>query len=160
MNKRKVKEIIIKAKDKTLNLKGELEKSFKIRDAHDRKIFYSLIIIALLILVYVFFIRGYFSDQKSKKLTLEKVKTEKVRQERIEKIERAPKSIISFFLAEPTRAKLSIPDYWEGNYRIKEAGGQVSFLYIEDPANIAEIVYIKLSPLISRFSTTDILSAI
>lgn len=144
MNKRKIKEIIIKTGEGTLNLKGDLEKIFRVRDSRDRKIFYSVIVGLFLVLIYLVFIRGYFVKEEQKKIALEKVKFEQIRQERILKIEEAPKSRISFFLTSPVRANLAIPDYWEGNYRLSESPGKASFLYIEDPSRPVEIFYIRM----------------
>lgn len=146
MNKRKIKEMINRVKDKTLDIKEEVEKSFKIRDARDRKIFYSVIAVVFLILVYLIFVRGYFTKQEQKKVAEEKARTEQIRQERIEKIEKAPKSRISFFLAGPVKANLAMPDYWEGNYRLKETQEKASFIYIEEASQPAEIFYIKVLP--------------
>lgn len=147
MNRRKIKEMLVRAAERTLNLKSDLEKTFKVRDSRDRKIFYPVLGLLLLVLAYLVFFRGYFIKQDEKKAAVEKAKIEQVRQERIEKVESAPKSRISFFLSRPIRANLAIPDYWEGNYRLSESGDKASFIYIEDPDNISEIFYVRMVPL-------------
>jgi hypothetical protein len=52
-------------------------------------------------------------------------------------------SRISFFNANEHRASLAIPDYWEGRYRIKDSGGSVEFLNIDDPEKILPLFSIK-----------------
>ena len=42
-------------------------------------------------------------------------------------------SRVSFFLGQPIRASLAIPEYWEGKYRMKQSPRQVSFYYIGAP---------------------------
>jgi hypothetical protein len=39
-------------------------------------------------------------------------------------------SRVNFFLAGLNKASLAIPDYWEGNYRIKEQGDTVTFYFV------------------------------
>ncbi len=127
-----------------MDLKTGLEKVFKVQDERDRRIFYTILSVVLLILIYLIFIRGYFVRQEEKREAEEKAKMEQVRQERVEKIKEAPKSRISFFLVKPVRANLAIPDYWEGSYRLAEKGDKTTFLHIDDPSQTAEIFYIRL----------------
>ncbi|MBD3247746.1 hypothetical protein GF382_00455 [Candidatus Falkowbacteria bacterium] len=142
--KENVKKAIARAKDGSIKLKNNLERAFKVKDARDRKIFYSILATIILILVYIIFIRGYISRQDEKKEAQEKARVEKIRQERVEKIEKAPKSRISFFLSKPIRASLAMPDYWEGNYRISEKDNTASFIYIEDAERTTPIFHIKM----------------
>lgn len=146
MNKVKMKEKINKVKERSLDLKAGMERVFKVRDERDRKIFYSVLGVVLLILVYLIFIRGYFVKQEEKRMAEEKARVEQVRQERVKKVEEAPKSRISFFLVKPARANLAIPDYWEGSYRLSEKGDKASFLHIDDPSQTPEIFYIRMLP--------------
>lgn len=39
-------------------------------------------------------------------------------------------SRVSLFNAQKARVSLAIPDYWEGNYRVKESGGTANFYFI------------------------------
>ena len=53
-------------------------------------------------------------------------------------------SRVNFFLTTQNKASLAIPDYWEGNYRIKEQGNEVSFYFVRgvsDEIKLFSILY-------------------
>jgi len=52
-------------------------------------------------------------------------------------------SRISFFHSRPVKASLSIPEDWEGEYRMKESGDKVNFYYIGDPGK--EILLFRIN---------------
>lgn len=48
----------------------------------------------------------------------------------------------SFFIVNPIKASIAIPDDWEGKYRIQEKGNAARFYYIEDPEAQVELFII------------------
>jgi len=117
---------------------------FKERIFENKKLFYSLVVIVLFLLVYSVFVRGYIEKQEDEK-RVAKEQVEKIKQEtkKEEKIKNAKFSRITFFLTGPFRASLAIPDYLEGNYRLKEEGNKAVFSYIKNPDIPTPLFYVK-----------------
>lgn len=110
----------------------------------NKKLFYSLIVVVLFLLIYAVFVRGYIQTQEDEK-RIAKEQVEKIKQEtkKEDKIKNAKFSRITFFLTSPFRASLAVPDYLEGNYRLKEEGNKAMFLYIKNPDIPTPLFYIK-----------------
>ena len=53
-------------------------------------------------------------------------------------------SRVSFFLGQPVRASLAIPENWEGKYRIKQSARSVSFFYIGAPGEEIKLFSVYL----------------
>lgn len=110
----------------------------------NKKLFFSVLAIVLFLFVYTVFVRGYINEQEEKKIAKQiEVKQAENKTKKEEKLKNAKFSRITFFLVSPVRASLAVPDYIEGNYRVKEEGNKMSFLYIKDSDFISPIFYIK-----------------
>lgn len=110
----------------------------------NKKVFYPALAAAALILLYVIFVRGYVVNQEVNKKEAELEKIKKVEEvKRVERMTKAQYSRISFFLTSPKRVSLAIPDYLEGNYRMKEEGNKMTLLYIKSPEFVSPFFYVK-----------------
>jgi len=52
-------------------------------------------------------------------------------------------SRLNFFLSSQNRASLAIPDFWEGNYRVKERGNEVVFYFVKGTTDEVKLFSIK-----------------
>lgn len=98
------------------------------------------ILIALIILILIFVVFFIFKDRAGKN-NKSNLNLDESSQKEIISYSR-----INFFLTSPNKASLSIPDYWEGNYRIKEEGSEAIFYYLDKKRNTTElfrITYVK-----------------
>jgi hypothetical protein len=76
-----------------------------------------------------------------KKVQVERQRVEESRQMRMSA---ASWSRVSFFESLPINVTFAMPDYLEGNYRLVKGPQQANFLYIKDPSNPVEMLYIKV----------------
>ncbi len=93
-----------------------------------KKIFVLSIILVLIIVVFLI-----FKDRTDKKSESDLNFEENSQKEII------TYSRINFFLSSSNKASMSIPNYWEGNYRIKEEGNEVVFYYLDKKRNAIEL---------------------
>ncbi|PLX21204.1 hypothetical protein C0584_03250 [Candidatus Parcubacteria bacterium] len=101
----------------------------------NKKTFLILIIISLVLIAFYFFKKD--STPEGENILSE---------EREQAVEIVKYSRINFFLSSPHKASLAIPDYWEGNYRVKENGNKVAFYYFEGVLNESELFSISFYP--------------
>ena len=119
----------------------------------DNKNKFSLIFFSLLIIIIVFI--GYiFRDEESFEVEKDGLKAEPL----MSNVNLPLKySRISFFNTHETRASLAIPEEWEGKYRMKETGNQVTFYYIGDSSKELElfsIIYYEYNEWENRKNST------
>ncbi len=53
-------------------------------------------------------------------------------------------SRLNIFLKKEEKASINIPDYWEGNYRIREDGRVANFIYLKEGTEIGNIFSIEM----------------
>lgn len=96
----------------------------------------KLIIAGIIILFFCIFL--YFF----KKINTEESFTQGQQEEKTTK-EIFTYSRLNFFLSSQNKASLAIPDFWEGNYRVKEQGNEVKFYFVKGATNEVELFSIK-----------------
>jgi len=100
-----------------------------------KRLLLVLFIIIIIIIVIIFFIHK--NKQIYNSSEIQEINTV-TNQQKSSKFSR-----ITFFNTMSMIGSLSIPEIWEGKYRVKEDGNKVSFLYIVNPDNVSPIFSIK-----------------
>lgn len=107
----------------------------------NKKILFSL---ALFFILFVFVL--LFNMDKDEPETGLKSEEILIREKAIVELDPSKMSRVTFFNATKDRVSLAIPEWWEGNYRMKESGNYATFSYIDSQGSSKDLFTVTRYP--------------